>query len=133
MDEFTEKLKEEIDKIDQDIRAESIKSEKQVDLGRNELEVEIKCTYICTSCKRSLKNGKFPKMCVENGLGVDVIEDSDLKLTELENNLIARNIIFQKLHKLPKSRWSGTHDRLVNVPVGPQDVLNTIQSLQRQE
>ena len=49
VDEFTEKLKEEIDKIDQDIRAESIKSEIQVDLGRNELEVEIKCTYICTS------------------------------------------------------------------------------------
>ena len=54
-----------------------------------------------------------------------------MKLTELENNLIARNIIFQKLHKLPKSRWSGTHDRLVNVPVGPQDVINTIQSLPR--
>ena len=70
-------------------------------------------------------------MCVENGLGVDVIEDPELKLTELENNLIARNIIFQKIHKLPKSRWSGTHDRLINVPVGPQDVLNTIQSLPR--
>ena len=35
------------------------------------------------------------------------------------------------MHKLPKSRWSGTHDRLVNVPVGPQDVLNTIESLPR--
>ena len=45
--------------------------------------------------------------------------------------MIARNIIFQKIHKLPKSRWSGTHDRLVNVPVGPQDVLNTIESLPR--
>ena len=52
-------------------------------------------------------------------------------LTELENNLIARNIIFQKIHKLPKSRWSGTHDRLINVPVGPQDVLNTIENLPR--
>ena len=70
-------------------------------------------------------------MCAKNGLDIDKIEDPDLKLTELENNLIARNIIFQKIHKLPKSRWSGTHDRLVNVPVGPQDVLNTIESLPR--
>ena len=77
-----------------------------------------------------MKRGKLPKLCVKNGLQVDEI-DEDLLLTELENNLIARNIIFQKIHKLPKSRWSGTHDRLVNVPVGPQDVLNTIENLPR--
>ena len=43
-------------------------------------------------------------MCIKNGLYVDDIDDEGLKLTELENNLIARNIIFQKIHKLPKSR-----------------------------
>ena len=32
---------------------------------------------------------------------------------------------------MPKSRWSGTHDRLVNVPVNPEDVLNTIERLPR--
>ena len=73
----------------------------------------------------------MPKLCTKNGLSIDVIEDENLKLTELENNLIARNIIFQKIHKLPKSRWSGTHDRLINVPVAPEDVINTIQSLPR--
>ena len=67
---------------------------------------------------------------MKNGLQVDEIRE-DLKLTELENNLIARNIIFQKIHKMPKSRWSGTHDRLVNVPVNPEDVLNTVESLPR--
>ena len=72
----------------------------------------------------------MPKLCVRNGLEVDKIEEN-MKLTDLENNLIARNIIFQKVHKLPKSRWSGTHDRLINVPVQPQDVLNTIENLPR--
>ena len=72
----------------------------------------------------------MPKLCTKNGLGVDNIREED-KLSELENNLIARNIIFQKIHKLPKSRWSGTHDRLINVPVGPDDVLNTVESLPR--
>ena len=99
-----------------------------VNLGRDD---KINCSYVCKSCKRMLKIGKMPKLCVKNGLQVDCIENSDLKLTDLENNLIARNIIFQKVHKLPKSRWSGTHDRLVNVPVGPQDVLNTIEKLPR--
>ena len=32
---------------------------------------------------------------------------------------------------MPKSRWSGTHDRLVNVPVNPEDVLNTVENLPR--
>ena len=90
-----------------------------VDMGRKS------SSYICKSCKWYLVRGKMPKLCTKNGLSIDIIKDDDLKLTELENNLIARNIIFQKIHKLPKSRWSGTHDRLVNIPIGEQDVVNT--------
>ena len=123
-------MKEEIDLIDENIRKECIEEEISVDLGRDGGE-DITGQYICKSCKGYLKKGKMPKMCAKNGLEVDKIPDPKLKLTELENNLIARNIVFQKIHKLPKSRWQGTHDRLVNVPVGPQDVLNTIESLPR--
>ena len=125
VEELTEKLKELIDIASPEIRAKCIAEEISVDLGTDE------CIFVCKSSKSCLKKGKFPKLCAKNGLAIDEIEDPELKLTELENNLIARNIIFQKLHKLPKSRWSGTHDRLVNVPVGPQDVLNTIESLPR--
>ena len=32
------------------------------------------------------------------------IRDQDLELTELEGALIAKNIIFQKIFQLPKSR-----------------------------
>ena len=89
-----------------------------------------KKNFICRGCKISMGKGKMPKMCASNSLTVDHFPDN-LKLTELENNLIAKIIIFQKLHKKPKSRWSGTHDRLVNVPIGDQDILNTVNNLPR--
>jgi hypothetical protein len=78
-----------------------------------------------------MQRGNMPKMCSNNGLKVDILPDPSLKLTELENNLIALNIIFQKLHLKPKSRWSGTHDRLVNIPIGENDIMNTVKSLPR--
>ena len=70
-------------------------------------------------------------MCANNGLMIDPLPHPDLQLSELENNLIALNIVFQKIHLKPKSRWSGTHDRLVNVPIREQDIMNTVQRLPR--
>ena len=87
--------------------------------------------YICRGCNLAMLRGKMPKMCANNGLNVDVLPDQSLQLSELENNLIALNIVFQKIHLKPKSRWSGTHDRLVNVPIGEQDIMNTVQQLPR--
>ena len=87
--------------------------------------------FLCRSCKLSMEKGKMPKMCSNNGLKVDILPKPEMRLSELENNLIARNIVFQKIHLLPKSRWSGTHDRLVNIPIGEQDILNTLTSLPR--
>ena len=87
--------------------------------------------FLCKGCKLSMEKGKMPKMCVNNGLKVDLLPEKDMELTELENNIIALNIIFQKIHVLPKSRWNGTHDRLVNIPIGEQDVVNTLKNLPR--
>ena len=87
--------------------------------------------YICKTCKRFLIKGKMPKLNKNNGLNVDIIPEGIPNLTELESNLIAKNLIFQKYHKMPKSRWSGTHDRLVNVPIHDRDILNTIEKLPR--
>ena len=58
-------------------------------------------------------------------------QDETLKLTELEGALIAKNIIFQKIHQLPKSRWTALTDKIINVPVNDEDVLNTIKLLPR--
>ena len=117
---ITDEIRDKIDNADPGIRVECMEEEIKIDLGGDYK------SYMCSSCKWYLVRGKMPKLCTKNGLGIDKIEDGDLKLTELENNLIARNIIFQKIHKLPKSRWSRTHDRLINVPVGPDDVINTV-------
>ena len=76
-----------------------------------------KKNFLCKGCKLSMQRGKMPKMCSNNGLKVDILPEPKSRLSELENNIIALNIVFQKFHLKPKSRWSGTHDRLVNVPM----------------
>merc|ERR1712030_246214 len=55
----------------------------------------------------------------------------NLQLTELEGVLIAKNLIFQKIYKLPKSRWTALTDRIINVPINDEDILNTVESLPR--
>ena len=72
----------------------------------------------------------MPAIAVANGLEMTDLEEED-KLTELENNLIAQNINFQKIILLPKSRWAAGKGRMVSVPVGVQDVMNTITQVPR--
>ena len=62
---------------------------------------------------------------------MDLSHYEELHLTELENSMIALNIIFQKVFKLPKSRWPAMKDRTVNILIFETDVLNTIKSLPR--
>ena len=52
-------------------------------------------------------------------------------MTELEGALIAKTIIFQKIYQLPKSRWTALKDRLINVPLNNEDILNTMEKLPR--
>ena len=59
------------------------------------------------------------------------IKAEGLELTELEGALIAKTIIFQKIYQLPKSRWTALKDRLINVPINDEDILNTIQNMPR--
>ena len=47
--------------------------------------------YLCITCKKHLKNGKVPPMSVANSLKLGNV-DPNLQLTELENNLIAKDI-----------------------------------------
>ena len=131
-----ESFKEKVEEKKQGIFSQCIRSHRRhslyKDIGIKELsgfELNGK-NFVCKGCKVSLERGKMPKMCSNNGLTVDVLPDN-LILAELENNLIAKNIIFQKLHKKPKSRWSGTHDRLVNIPIGDQDIINTVTNFPR--
>ena len=86
--------------------------------------------YICSTCKKSLYEKRMPVLAVANGLEITDLEQK-YQLTELENNLIAQNINFQKMILLPKSRWAAGKGRMVSVPVGAQDVMNTLKQVPR--
>ena len=60
-----------------------------------------------------------------------MIEDQNLKLTELEAALIAKSIIFQKIFQLPKSRWTALKDKVINIPINDEDIINTLDQLPR--
>ena len=88
--------------------------------------------FICLTCNNYLKKGKSPPLSNKNNLQLfDLSEHPELKLTELENCMIALNIIFQKVFQLPKSRWPAMKDRTVNIPIFESDVIDTIESLPR--
>ena len=77
-----------------------------------------------------MKSKKIPPMAVRNNLSLDKQEESH-QLTELEGALIAKNLIFQKIYQLPRSRWTALTDRIINVPINDGDILNTVESLPR--
>ena len=69
-------------------------------------------------------------MSAMNGLKIHN-HDPDLELSELEGNLIAKNIVFMKIFQLPKSRWTALKDKIINVPVTDSDIINTVTRLPR--
>ena len=88
--------------------------------------------YICHSCNRYLKKGRMAPMSNQNNLQLVKIDNHpELQLSELENQLLARNLIFQKIKLLPKSRWNALIDKTVNVPIFESDVLQTVSRLPR--
>ena len=74
--------------------------------------------FICHACLQMVSKGKMPAMSHMNSLHLVDLEGKDeLKLTELENVLIAKNILFQMFVQLPKSRWTATKKQMVNIPI----------------
>ena len=90
--------------------------------------------YICTVCNQTVSKWRIPAMSNKNNLDIVDFVDLDgniIHLTEMENALIAKNILFQMFVQLPKSRWTATRKQIVSVPVFDQDIINTINSLPR--
>ena len=69
-------------------------------------------------------------MAATNGLKV-YQHDPDIELTELGATLIAKRIVFMKIFQLPKSRWTALKDKIINIPINEDDIVNTITSLPR--
>ena len=86
--------------------------------------------YLCWTCRGHIFKGKIPPMSNQNDLeSFDDSEFPELKLTELETSLIAKNILFMKIHKLPTSRMKAIKDRCVCVPIDEDTIKQTLQSL----
>ena len=86
---------------------------------------------LCHSCHRYLMKNKMPRIAEANGLALDPIPEALQNLTDLEEQLIALNLLFMKIKLLPTQRVKGIKDRVIHVPLEDNDVFNTIQSLPR--
>ena len=134
--EFTDKIMREIDaKIPlKDCIADLEVKTKLIIVGETS-EDEDGTRYICKTCLKKLKVGKLPSMSVMNNLQLhetdQELRSNDLMMTELEGSLIAKNLIFQKIFLLPRSRWTALKDRIINVPIRSEAINETIKMLPR--
>ena len=62
VEEFTDKLKEEIDSVNPLIRADCIQEKIEVDLGRDEDGLDINKVFVCKSCKKIIEEWKMSKI-----------------------------------------------------------------------
>ena len=65
-------------------------------------------------------------MCYNNGLGIDPIPPELRDLNDLEATLIAKQIVFLKIFKMPVSRWHMNKDKSVLVPIDEDALLDTM-------
>ena len=89
-------------------------------------------SYLCFTCKNHLFKGKMPPMCHSNNLeNYNFDQTPWMKLSELENSLIAKDLLFMKIVQLPKSRMSALKGQEVNIPLTDSDIKNTVSQLPR--
>ena len=92
--------------------------------------------WICKTCLNSyLLKGKLPSNSVMNGLKIDMTskerKENGLDLTEFEGSLVARNLMFQKIYLMPKTRWAGIKDKQILIPVSDDKIQNFLGQLPR--
>lgn len=88
--------------------------------------------HLCWSCSKHLEKGKMPPICFKNSLNYEDIPD-ELKLYDIEKQLIVKSLIFIKVRELPKTRMNSINDRVVNVPIEDDDIIREVTSLPRTE
>ena len=126
---ITQQIKDKINAKNADLYDDIIDEQNFINIKFNS-KTDKSGLYLCHTCKGAMERGKMPAMAAKNGLDLIEIEE-DLKLTEMENNLIAQNINFQYIYCLPKSRWSATKKQMISVPVSAETVQSTVSQLPR--
>ena len=88
--------------------------------------------HLCHTCCRSLDKLEMPAMCAKNSLEYAEIPIS-LQITNLERQLICRDLVFIKVREVGKTRMSKMNDRVINVPMDDDDIIKTVTNLPRTE
>ena len=86
---------------------------------------------VCYGCFNSLSKNKFPSLNVNNGLKVEQVPDDLSCISDLEQQLIARSLMFMKIKKLPTSRMGAVVDQVISVPIEQTDVVKNVSKLPR--
>ena len=91
---------------------------------------------LCYTCHNTLSSKKvIPKLSRSNGLQVDPIPPELEELNDLEVQLLAKNLIFMKIFRIPaKSNYLGLKmmkNRIINIPLEDQDIERTFNILPR--
>ena len=84
----------------------------------------------CHNCVLLIRKSKIPKIHFSNGLELERVPE-ELNLKDLEQQLIARSLLFMKVKKLPTSRMKAMVDKVISVPLEEDDVSKTISALPR--
>ena len=100
----------------------------QNEVGVNESMLEI---IFCHDCHMKISKKILPTIHKSNGLELEDVPE-ELLLKDLEQQLIALVLVFQKIKKLPTSRMHANFDRIITVPIEPEAVRKSVQQLPRQ-
>ena len=88
-------------------------------------------TYLCHNCWKYICKKKLPKISEVNGLKVERVPEELSKMKDLEEQLIALDLIFMIIKNLPSRRCRAMKNKIVNVPLDSKDVQETVKSLPR--
>ena len=86
--------------------------------------------FICHCCFERLKKNEIPSLSARNSLMIEPIPE-ELALSDFEMQLIAKDLLFMKIFKLPKSRMPAIKDKVINVPLTYIDIQTTANVLPR--
>ena len=72
----------------------------------------------------------MPNINEQNNLILEEIPE-ELKLTDFEQQLITRSLLFIKVKKLPRNQMRAMKDQVINVPLDDTDIVRNVSTLPR--
>jgi hypothetical protein len=86
---------------------------------------------LCHTCFASFNKNKLPSINTNNGLELDIVPEELSCISALEQQLIALNLLFMTIKKLPTSRMNAVVKEVICVPIESSDVAKNVSQLPR--